>query len=82
MNLGECEGLTWEEIEERFGHADYEVLLAHLFSKDVTEASIAHHRQGLQEALSYGTWLLRLQQPRYFLSLLGEPLQQVIDFLW
>lgn len=24
LNLGECEGLTWEEIGERFGHTDME----------------------------------------------------------
>ncbi len=49
-------------------YCPYEVLLAHISSNVVTEASIAYCRQRLQEAISRGTWQEELRPIRRALS--------------
>jgi hypothetical protein len=56
-------------------YCPYEVLLAHISSNIVTEASIAHCRQRLQEALSRGTWQQELRPIRRALSSLRNKLK-------
>ena len=56
-------------------YCPYEVLLAHFSSNVVTEASIAHCRQYLQEALSRGTWQQELRPIRRALSSLRSKLE-------
>jgi hypothetical protein len=56
-------------------YCPYEVLLAYISSNVVTEASIAHCRQRLQEALSRGTWQQELRPIRRALSSLRSKLE-------
>ena len=56
-------------------YCPYEVLLAYISSNVVTEASIAHCRQYLQEALSRGTWQQELRPIRRALSSLRSKLE-------
>jgi hypothetical protein len=55
-------------------YCPYEVLLAHISSNFVTESSIAHCRQRLQEALSCRTWQQDLRPIRRALSSLRNKL--------
>ena len=55
-------------------YCPYEVLLAHISSNVVTEASIAHCRQRLQEALSRGLWQQELRSIRRAVSSLRSKL--------
>ncbi len=56
-------------------YCPYEVLLAHISSNVVTEASIAHCRQRLQEAQQRGTWQEELRSLRRALSSLRSKLE-------
>lgn len=56
-------------------YCPYEVLLAHISSHVVTEASTTHCRQRLQEALSRGTWQQELRPIRRALSSLRNKLK-------
>jgi hypothetical protein len=55
-------------------YCPYEMLLAYISSNVVTEASIAHCRQCLQEAHSRGTWQQELRPIRRVLSSLRSKL--------
>jgi hypothetical protein len=55
-------------------YCPYEVLLAHIFSNVVTEVSIEHCRQRLQEAQQRGTWQQELRPLRRALSSLRSKL--------
>ena len=57
-------------------YCPYEVLLAHISSNTVTEASITRCRQRLQEALSRGTWQQELRPIRRALSSLRSKLHR------
>jgi hypothetical protein len=62
-------------IVSSFPHyCPYEVLLCYMFSKVVTDASIAHCRQHLHEAQSQGTWLQELRPIRRAISSLRTKL--------
>jgi hypothetical protein len=62
---------------EAFPHySPYEVLLSHLYSKTVTETSIARCYQRLQEAQDNGTWQQELRPIRRALSSLRTKLRQ------
>jgi hypothetical protein len=56
-------------------YCPYEVLLAYISANFVTEATIAHCRQRLQEALSRGTWQQELRPIRRALSSLRSKLE-------
>lgn len=56
-------------------YCPYEVLLAHLYSNSVSEASIAHCRQRLQEAEERGIWQQELRPIRRALSSLRSKLR-------
>jgi hypothetical protein len=56
-------------------YCPYEVLLAHISSNIVSETSITHCRQRLQEALSRGTWQQELRPIRRALSSLRSKLE-------
>jgi hypothetical protein len=63
-------------ILESFPHyCPYEVLLAHISSSIVTEASIARCRQRLHEAQNRGTWQQELRPIRRALSSVRNKLQ-------
>jgi hypothetical protein len=55
-------------------YCPYEVLLCYMFSKVVTDTSIAQSRQHLQEAQSQGTWLQELRPIRRAISSLRAKL--------
>ena len=55
-------------------YCPYEVLLCYMFSKVVTNASIAQCRQQLHEAQSQGTWLQELRPIRRAISSLRAKL--------
>ena len=55
-------------------YCPYEVLLAHISSNTITEASISRCRQRLQEAMSSGTWQQELRPIRRALSSLRNKL--------